>query len=533
MAKRPTARKMKIGLQIKAVLVLTFVVLTATATGGWLYCMVTARILRSNDLHLAESLTDGMTGAAAQNMANGDLGAVARLVDGLMAHPKVLDVCIADVNDRAVTTAGQVGVDVPYRLVTTQRPALSYERQLSEEYLEVGRPIIQRGDAGEAKLIGGIRILLDTRDTARILVGVQEEVLLVTALVLCGTIPLGLVLVWRVVCNPIRRLVLATGRVADGDFTTRVETADKDEIGELAHSFNVMTERLGVSRRQLRQANEGLERKVAERTGELEMANRRLREEIREKEDFLRAVSHDLSTPMRNIAGMAAMIIAKHRDVLPEEVVKRLERIQANVDAQTELISELMELSQIRTKPERRQRVDLGELLNMLKGTFEYDLKLKNIELTIHGPMPTLRVEKNRIRQVFQNLIDNAAKYMDRDSGGRIDVRHELVDGMHRFKVTDNGPGIAAAEQERIFYIFGRVATDTNANVPGKGVGLALVRSIAHNYDGWAWVESSPGAGSTFCVALDAQAVADKHKPDRTKSDRTPIDEPANAGASI
>ena len=529
MKEQTAARKTKIGLQVKAVLILTFMVLAATTVGGWLYFMVTARILRSNDLHAAESLADGMTGAAAQNMANGDLGAVARLVDGLMEHPQVLDVCIADVNDRTVTAAGQVGADVPIRLLTTKRPALSYERPHGEDYLEIGRPIIRRNaGGGEARLIGGIRLLLDTRDTARILAGVQEEVLLVAALVLSGAIPVGLLLVWRVVCNPIGRLVSATRQLADGDFSIRVNIDSKDEIGELARSFNVMTERLGVSRTQLRQANESLERKVAERTADLETANHRLREEIREKEDFLRAVSHDLSTPLRNIAGMAAMIAVKHRGVLPEEVVTRLERIQANVDVQSELINELLELSRIRTRPERRQRVDFGELLDVLKGTFEYDLKQKKITLTIHGPMPTLRVERNRMRQVFQNLVDNAAKYMHRETGGCIDIRYELIDGMHCFSVSDNGPGIPAEEQDRVFYIFGRGAAETAGRTPGRGVGLALVRSIAHNYDGWAWVESEPGHGATFCVSLDAKATAEKPRKPRSEDIRTR--EPVAAG---
>ncbi len=531
MGERERTRRIKIGLQVKAVLVLTFVVLIATATGGWLYYMVTARILRDNDLYQSESLVEGMTGAAAQNLANGDLGAVAKLVDGLMQHPKVVDVCIVDLSGRTVTSAGEVGADVPIRLLTTERPALSYQVKHGEDFLEIGRPIFLRSGR-QAKLLGGIRILADTRETAMILSGVQEEILLVAALVLCSAIPVGLLLVWRVVCHPIGRLVRATARVADGDFTTRVESVSKDEMGELANSFNLMTERLGISRRQLRRANESLEQKVTGRTAELELANRRLREEIREKEDFLRAVSHDLSAPLRNIAGMAAMISIKHRTELPREVVGRLERIQANVDVQSELINELLELSRIRTRPERRQRVDFGQLLDVLRETFDYDLKQRNIKLTVHRPMPTLRVAKSRMRQVFQNFVENAVKYMQRKTGGSIDVRYAMVDGMHRFSVSDNGPGIRPDEQDRIFYIFGRAATDANVDLPGRGVGLALVRSIAHNYDGWAWVESTLGEGSTFHIALDPKKTTDPREQDEHAS--TPAEEPeAVAGVGM
>src|SRR5205807_8220870 len=102
-------------------------------------------------------------------------------------------------------------------------------------------------------------------------------------------------------------------------------------------------------------SNQGLEGKVNQRTVQLEAANARLSSEIAEKEDFLRAVSHDLNAPLRNIAGMATMLLLKHRASFDEDVVHRLERIQKNVQVETDLISELLELSRIKT---RRQKVE-------------------------------------------------------------------------------------------------------------------------------------------------------------------------------
>src|SRR5205085_1159905 len=94
----------------------------------------------------------------------------------------------------------------------------------------------------------------------------------------------------------------------------------------------------------LADANRGLEEKVRQRTAQVETANRRLRSEIAEKEDFLRAVSHDLNAPLRNIAGMATMLLLKHRETFNEDVIHRLERIQKNVTVETDLIAELLEL---------------------------------------------------------------------------------------------------------------------------------------------------------------------------------------------
>jgi len=497
-----------IGLQVKGVLVLTFIVLIAISSGGWLYYMVTARMLRANDVHEAERLARALAVAAAPNMVGGKLQAVRKLTVAALDHPNVHHVCVVDRRGGVIMTAGGRGPDIPAVGLASERPTLSYDIQRGENFLEMGRPIIAPGRTGQARLVGGVRMLVDTRATARILAGVQEEMGLSAALVLVCAIPLGLLLVWRVVGLPVGRLVRATRRLSEGDFSARVETHRNDEIGELACSFNTMAERLNASQQQLRLANESLERKVAERTGELERANRRLRHEMDEKEDFLRAVSHDLSAPLRNIAGMATMISMKYAPALPEEVQTRLERIQANVASETDLIAELLELSRIRTRPQRRQRVDFGELLNELAGSFEYELKQKQIELIVHQPMPVLHVARNRMRQVLQNLVDNAIKYMDRATGGRIEVRHEEREGMHRFSVSDNGPGIRPEEQDRIFYIFGRAASARSANLPGRGVGLASVRSIAQTYDGWAWVESAEGAGSTFHVTLDAKRTA-------------------------
>ena len=145
--------------------------------------------------------------------------------------------------------------------------------------------------------------------------------------------------------------------------------------------------------------------------------------------------------------------------------------------------------------------VDMGELLASLARTFEFELKQHNTVVDIQSTMPVLYVEKSRMRQVFQNLIDNALKYMDREEGGRIEAGYELVDGFHRFWIADNGPGIAPEQQKKIFYVFRR-AENTVGKVKGKGVGLALVKSVVANYQGRAWIDSRLGHGSRFYVDL-------------------------------
>src|SRR5690606_17800233 len=104
---------------------------------------------------------------------------------------------------------------------------------------------------------------------------------------------------------PIQRLAGAAHALADGDLSHRVSITRSDELGELASAFNRMADTVQEQQEDIRQINAGLEQKVHERTAELEKVNGRLTSEISEKEDFLRAVSHDLNAPLRNIAGMA------------------------------------------------------------------------------------------------------------------------------------------------------------------------------------------------------------------------------------
>lgn len=339
----------------------------------------------------------------------------------------------------------------------------------------------------------------------------QLRVLNATALIIGGGIcmlsaPLTIVIVRRVLV-PVRHLVAATRRIAAGDLDAHVDVNRRDAIGDLARSFNEMARRVRLQQEELAAANRDLERKVEERTAQLETANGRLRAEIAEKEDFLRAVSHDLNAPLRNIAGMAGMLLVKHRDGLNDEVIHRLERIQSNVEMETSLINELLELSRIKTRRLKMERVDVAALVEQLRGVFEDDLQAKRIALIVETPLPALRAEPIRVRQVFQNLIDNAIKYMGDGERREIRVGCLVRSGEVEFYVRDTGLGIDAEDLERVFHVFRRGRNAAGNGVAGRGVGLASVKSIVETYSGRIWVESAPGAGSAFRFTVNGEHV--------------------------
>jgi signal transduction histidine kinase len=346
------------------------------------------------------------------------------------------------------------------------------------------------------------------------------------------SLPFSYLLVHRIFL-PIRELVTASRRISAGDLDTSVAVDRPDIIGELARAFNDMVQKvkqqqdelndanqsLGEANVKLAQANEGLEAKVVERTTELEVANKRLSSEITEKEDFLRAVSHDLNAPLRNIDGMTTMLLMKHREKFDEDVVHRLERIQKNVKMETDLISELLELSRIKTRRQKMEIVDTRALVQDLAGVFEDDLRTRRIQILIETEMPLINGEKSRLRQIFQNLIDNAIKYMGDGLTRQIRIGCDLRPDAAEFYVSDTGIGIEPDELSKVFVIFRRGRNTVSQNVAGKGVGLASVKSIIETYNGTIWVESQAGQGSTFRFTIDGRHVSSaKPKPARREA---------------
>jgi signal transduction histidine kinase len=350
--------------------------------------------------------------------------------------------------------------------------------------------------------------------------------------------------------HPIRQLVTATEKIASGDLGAEVAVNRPDVIGTLARSFNEMVKKVRSQQQELAEANQqladankrladanillfeanerleqanwDLEKKVTQRTGQLEAANNRLRREIAEKEDFLRAVSHDLNAPLRNISGMAAMLLLKHRASFDDDVINRLERIQKNVEVETDLIAELLELSRIKTRRLKLEPVDLEVLVTEIGGVFEHDLRGRGIRLVVDHTLPRLNCERARMRQVFQNLIDNAVKYMGDGvapdcAGGTSASAPDAVKEIHigcnvradeaEFYVRDTGMGIDPDDIDKVFYVFRRGKGAAVQGVSGKGVGLASVKSIVETYNGSIWVESQLGRGSTFKFTVNGQFV--------------------------
>jgi len=502
------SQQMRVSLKLKSVLILSFVVMLVTMSGGWFYLRSAQTWMHRSAQEHAERMAQTLGVAAQHDLEARRDAPLQRLAGDLLRDESVLYVALMDAEGTLLASASREGGGTRWSWLAALPPTVSSMSETYDHYTVLARPVVVPTPQQPAgRMVGAVRLVQDHSRMRGALARARQRLLATAAAIILCAIPLGYLLVWRIIVLPVRRLARSAGQLAEGDFDARAGFRGNDEIGELAFAFDTMACQVSRMRQELVCANERLEQKVQQRTEQLQQANGRLREEMAEKEDFLRAVSHDLNAPLRNIAGIVTMILMKWRDELPEEVVARLQRIQANADVDMSLISELLELSRVKTRPMKRRVVDMRALVEDLGRTFDHELKARGIELHIAADMPELYVERARMRQVFQNLLDNAIKYMHRPTGGLIEVSCRFAEGMHCFRVRDNGPGVAAEDHRKIFYVFRRSDGAPAEAAPGKGVGLALVKSVVSNYGGRAWVESEPGKGAAFHVALEAHCT--------------------------
>lgn len=470
----------------------------------------------------ARQVSGALSRAAASAMADASRGSLQSLADDLVKGRNVVSVAFfgADGTLLALGTRdlGQKQRTAP--LPPNPQSLMQVARRSSEtlgSHLEVSAPVLSPiADAGErpgGRLLGYVTVGMSLSAEEAQLQRTATWGAAVGLAVVLLAIPLTYTLVRRLLW-PIRELAEATRRITGGDLETRVNVPRDEAVGRLACAFNDMVAwirqqqgELAAMNLRLAEANRELESRIEQRTAQLETANKRLSQEIAEKEDFLRAVSHDLNAPLRNIDGMVQMLLMKKSEQLDEDVINRLGRIKKNVEVETDLISELLELSRIKTRRQKMELVEIEALVWEVRGLFENDLRTRGIDLVVDTSLPVLNCERARMRQVFQNLIDNAIKYMgDRDQR-EIHVGCTINLTEAEFYVRDTGIGIDPEDLDMVFHVFRRGRNTQATQTAGKGVGLASVKSIIETYSGRIWVESERNRGTTFRFTINGKYV--------------------------
>lgn len=277
---------------------------------------------------------------------------------------------------------------------------------------------------------------------------------------------------------------------------------------------------LHFAREDLARMNRGLETTVAERTADLTRAN----EEIQR---FAYIVSHDLRAPLVNVMGytseleQAGKAIDAHLEriasaepdqteqdalnAVREDVPEAIGFIRASTAKMDRLINAILKLSREGRRALVPEDLDMTAMVQQIADSVRHQTEEAGAEIVVHD-LPHLESDRLSIEQVFGNLIDNAVKYLDSGTPGRIEVRgRDALDGWAEYEIVDNGRGISARDHERVFELFRRSGRQDRA---GEGLGLAFVRNSVRRLGGTIELESELGKGSTFRLKFPKRLMA-------------------------
>ncbi len=317
-------------------------------------------------------------------------------------------------------------------------------------------------------------------------------------------------------------------------------TAEKQQILDLLISTYEgavqINEELEAKQRELQEAKETLEAKVAKRTAELAWANDRLQIELAERkraedqvkklnEDlenrvaertaqlaaaneeldaFSYSVSHDLRAPLRHIDGFAHLLIQNHILQLTPEARQHLELIREGTQKMGRMIDDLLNLARLDRHSMVLRMTALNSLVDIVVQDLKPEVAGREIEWRV-GSLSSVKCDPGLVQRLFANLLSNAVKYTSRRERAVIEIGQSTVDGQTVFFVRDNGAGFNLKYADTLFQVFQRLHTDRE--FAGTGVGLATVRRIIRKHGGRVWADAEIDKGATFYFTLGGSAI--------------------------
>jgi two-component system sensor histidine kinase BaeS len=361
-----------------------------------------------------------------------------------------LGLALLDENDQLVSAAGG----------QRNRPATAAEADISLPIVTNGRQVgtLLVSTPGQGNSRAGEQFLSEVNQA--ILWGGLVAVLL--------ALSLGVLLTLRLT-RPLRQLTQATQQLASGQLEQQVEITSRDELGELATSFNEMAAALQLSEHQ--------------------------------RQQLLADVAHELRTPISIMRSHIEAMLDGVFDMSPENL--------AVAHEETILLGRLVEdlrtlsLAEAGQLPLNRAEVDLASLATQSITAFGPLAEAEGVRLTADIPsdLPPVKADAGRIQQLLANLLTNALHHAGEEEP-QVRVKAAVQGDFVQVEVKDNGPGLSLEAQEHVFDRFWRADASRNRDYGGSGLGLAICRAIVTAHKGHIWVESQPGQGATFAFTI-------------------------------
>src|SRR5713101_4914374 len=406
--------------------------------------------------------------------------------------------------------------------------------QIEAHWFKDGQLVLVRTIVFQGKPTGTVYIRSDLQEMNRRL----KRYAGIAAIVLSASLIAALLVAsifQRAVAEPIVHLAEIARIVSrDKNYAMRATpTGKRDEPDILIGAFNEMLGQIQEREGALQQAHDELERRVEERTAQLETAKKeveefsysvvRAKEEVERaskfKDQFLSTMSHELRTPLNAVLGFSDLLADERYGPLNVRQRRYVDHIHTGGKHLLKLISDILDLSKIEAGRMELTREDLAvapafaEVINTL-----YPLAEKKSQALLQQVEPNLHVHADamRFKQVLTNLVGNAIKFTP--EGGRIELVGRQVGDQVRMEVRDNGPGIPVEQQQRIFEAFFRLAR-TGSATEGTGLGLAITARLVELHGSKLDIESKPGDGACFYFSLPLIAIT----PDQPTQTSAPV----------
>jgi two-component system NtrC family sensor kinase len=525
---RDRLRRLGSSLSAKLVVLLVSAMVIIFGLFGFLNIRLHRRHLESATVLSAERMSDVIKRGTSYHMMRNDREALYRMIRDMAAEPGVIRIRIINnqgkiafsSNDAEVNTLVDKRAEACDACHATGQPREQLARTERSRVLRAngGRvmavitPIENRPACANAechahpaqqRILGVLDTHVSLQAADASVAESSRSMVIYTALAVVLVSLVTGIFVWRLVHVRVSALKEGTDRLRRGELGYEIEVQSRDELGELADSFNQMSRQLHEAREEVERWTQMLEARVEDKTRELKLANQQIlvSEKMASIGKLAATVAHEINNPLSGILTYAKLL-RKWATRTPwneerrEEVCSSLELIESESRRCGEIVKNLLMFS--RSAPMNLQWTEVNGVIDRCVRLVQHQLELNNVELTteLESDLPNVYCDPAQIEQLLLALVMNAIEAMPR--GGNLRLRSRWMGGEVELQVEDDGPGIP---QDLLPHVFEPFFT-TKEGGHGVGLGLAISKGVVERHHGTIEVKSAPGKGTRFMIRL-------------------------------